>query len=230
MGENSAEATLSFRENVYGEFKRLTPEAKQELEVKSGGEIRFLGGGSSKNAFLNEKSGEVFLFVTDPDNPIILRQVQEQVKFYRQYKDDDDFKRVVTPTVGEILDNRGVVIGMAQKFGGMALNEFKRQGGSISQQRIDELVENYRKVIAKTQRAHGNLVSRQADGFWQTNWDNILVDPASGKITLADYNGRDSAIDFDSQTYRPGDPEYESIRDSDPTRLREALRQFFGYR
>lgn len=220
---------FTFQQNVYGEFKRLTPEAKTELEQKVGGRIEYLGGGSSKNVFLDPERGEVFMLVTDPDNPIILNQVQQQVKFYEKYKNNEFFKKIALPITRVIKDNKGVVIGMGQKFGGIPLDKFKRLGGVISRQMIDAFIESYRKVIAETQTPHGNLVSGKFGPDWLANWDNILVDTKLGKITFADYNGRNGSIDFGGRNIKPDDPEYAKVVNQDPDNLRGALYQFFDY-
>ncbi len=163
----------------------------QLLEESTHINLQRIGGSASREAFYNPRTNEVYLVLNSLNLPIIQKQLEEQIKFYISYKEDEAFSQVIAPITGIItikkLDGDGeAIVGMIQKSAGISLAEYKRRGGKITSKQIEEFLENYRKVIELTGLPHGDLTH----SGWVVEWDNIRIDPETGRLRLIDYQGK----------------------------------------
>lgn len=213
-----------FKVDVYGVIGRVSHEAKVELADDSGGELRRLGGGANKDVFVNEKAAEVFIIASDANNPWVIIPIREQIAFYEKHKGNQVFQKTVVPLTKVLEDKDGNIVGMGQTFFGRGLDHFRATGGSLAPEEIVSFCEKYRELLASIKVAHGNLL---AEG--KLNGDQIRIDLQTRELRFVDYYPNGGILEIAHQSYRPGDPDYETVMNMDPERLRSALHEYFGF-
>lgn len=208
---------------------------KDMASVEEALSAKRVGGSASREAFLNQESGEIFILINVLTNPKILVQLRKQVEYYTKYRNCEVFDSAVAPITGIIRDQKTKeVIGMAQKYFGIPLTEYKRNMGELTgdetermRRQINILAEKYQQIIDLTGSPHGDLVHGKFGNLYSVEWDNVRIDPNTGELRLIDYYGKEGFVYYEGEILHPNDPKYEEIKKNEPSYLKEALTQYF---
>lgn len=209
--------------SLAGKYKVTPQDIKLLLEEQVGNLLERVGGSPSREAFGNEKAGEIYLVINTFNQPIIRQQIEEQVKFYLLFRNNKAFQNVVAHLTGIIKGKKSEegaekiqIIGMIQKATGLSLEDYRKSGKTLTLEQIDTLIKDYQKVIESTGFTHGDLIY----GGGAVIWDNIRIDPQAKKLYLIDYQGKRN---------RPEEPRaLREIKETELIPLRHALCNYFG--
>ncbi|MBI5127638.1 hypothetical protein HZA76_04255 [Candidatus Roizmanbacteria bacterium] len=188
--------------------------------------VRQTGSSTSKDLYIDRNRKEAFLVIIDLSSPNHKRQVQSQIEFYERYSRDRVFTSVVVPMTSKLVmkyRDREENVGMSQDYYGTDLREFRNKRGKISDDQIEEFVNNYQRLIDHTGYSHGDLFLSMGVAP-VVQWEHIRM--GNKGLKLIDYNGQGGNITVGPERYSPMDPDYSTIRNQEPNALRVALKHF----